>query len=126
MKISSITLFLIILITGLITYFVCQYTLNCDIKCKINYKKVENHIEKTSYPNIIDKISPKMTSKKVNNNRNPFLDNINQDIRNNRQVSISNHTGQLNQNLTSSKLNTPNRLSGYDSNQYIENLLFNN
>lgn len=45
MNISSITFLVILCIVSFLTYVVCSYTLDCDIKCKINYKKIENRKE---------------------------------------------------------------------------------
>ena len=45
MNISSATFIIILCLVSFLTYVICSYTLDCDIKCKINYKKIENRKE---------------------------------------------------------------------------------
>jgi len=46
-KLKESHLILLIIIVALISYLISSYYLNCDVNCRINYYKYDNHYKKS-------------------------------------------------------------------------------
>lgn len=104
----EIHLFVILLITGIITYILFSYFQNCDISCKINYYKYQNFHENKK----IKKIIPIIDNTPTFDVKNIIIDNNN------------NHTSVVGDRTSSHSSSIQgNNISFSNADEYINKLL---